>query len=182
MLLLSLAVALVVSSAAVAVYSAGSYPGGPVFMVPLLAVYSAASSRPRNRSVPLVSVAALAVVVTGLLFDRSGGGSALIALVYLGWTAAALLLGEAARARHEYVVGVPPSQRDGHEASPRVEPVEPMASVELARSTSSGQIASPRDVGRVVHRLRTLLRSGDAPVGIRNVRARGYSADLTAPR
>jgi hypothetical protein len=52
MLLLSLAVALVVSSAAVAVYSAGSYPGGPVFMVPLLAVYSAASSRPRNRSVP----------------------------------------------------------------------------------------------------------------------------------
>jgi hypothetical protein len=74
------------------------------------------------------------------------------------------------------------SQRDGHEASPRVEPGEPMASVELARSTSSGPIASPHDVGRVVHRLRTLLRSGDAPVGIRNVRARGYSADLTASR
>jgi signal transduction histidine kinase len=99
-------VALIVSTAAVAVYSAGSYPGGPVFMVPLLAVYSVAASRPRRRSVPLVSVATLAVVGTGFLFDRSGGGSGLIALVYIGWTAAALLLGEAARARHEYVVGL----------------------------------------------------------------------------
>jgi signal transduction histidine kinase len=100
------AVALIVSSAAVAVYSAGSYPGGPIFLVPFLPVYSVAATRPRRGSVPLVALATVLVVGTGLFFDRSGEGPGLIALVYVGWTSAAILLGEAARTRHEYVAGV----------------------------------------------------------------------------
>jgi signal transduction histidine kinase len=100
------AVALLLASAAVGVYGARSYPGGPIFVTPLVAVYSVAALLPRRRSIPAVAAATLIVLVPALVFDHSTDGSALIALVYVGWVAAALLLGEAGRARREYLVGL----------------------------------------------------------------------------
>jgi signal transduction histidine kinase len=96
------AVALVMASAAVGVYAARDYPGGPIWVVPLVAVYSVACCWPRRRTAPVVAVALLTVLVPGLV----GGGPGLIALVYVGWAAVALLLGEAARGRHEHVASL----------------------------------------------------------------------------
>ena len=100
------AVALLLASAAVGVYAARSYPGGPIFVMPLVAVYSVAGLWPRRRSVPLVAAATLTVLVPALVFDRSTDEPGLIALVYVGWVAVALLLGEASHARREYLVGL----------------------------------------------------------------------------
>ena len=46
------AVALMVASAAVGVYGARSYPGGPIFVTPLVGVYSVAGLWPRRRCIP----------------------------------------------------------------------------------------------------------------------------------
>jgi signal transduction histidine kinase len=100
------AVALLLASAAVGVYAARSYPGGPIFVMPLVGVYSVAALRPRRRSLPLVAAAVLTVLLPALVFDRSTEESGLIALVYVGWVAVALLLGEAGRGRREYLVGL----------------------------------------------------------------------------
>jgi len=100
------AVALMMASAAVGVYAARDYPGGPIWVVPLVGVYSVAGRWRRRRTVALVALALLTVLVPGLVFHRSGGGPGLIALVYVGWAAAALLLGESARARHERIASL----------------------------------------------------------------------------
>src|SRR5215211_6140182 len=60
----------------------------------------------RRRSVPVVAGATVTVLLPALVFDRSTDDSGLIALVYMGWVAVALLLGEASRARREYLVGL----------------------------------------------------------------------------
>jgi hypothetical protein len=60
-------------------------------------------------------------------------------------------------------------------------PGEPIASVELARRIWPGSaLVGPYDVRRVIHRLRTLLRSGGAPLEIRNVHGKGYGLELPA--
>ena len=41
-----------VASAAVGVYGARSYPGGPIFVTPLVGVYSVAGLWPRRRCIP----------------------------------------------------------------------------------------------------------------------------------
>ena len=51
----------------------------------------------------------------------------------------------------------------------------PVASAELARRIWPGSVlVGPYDVRRVIHRLRTLVRSGDVPIDIRNVHGHGY--------
>jgi signal transduction histidine kinase len=100
------AVALLLASAAVGVYAARSYPGGPIFVTPLVGVYSVSVLWPRRRSVPLVGLATLTVLLPALAFDRSTDDPGLIALVYVGWVAVALLLGEVGRGRREYLVGL----------------------------------------------------------------------------
>jgi DNA-binding winged helix-turn-helix (wHTH) protein len=53
-------------------------------------------------------------------------------------------------------------------------PSEPIASVELARRIWPGSaLVGPYDVRRVIHCLRTLLRSGGAPLEIRNLHGKG---------
>jgi hypothetical protein len=62
-------------------------------------------------------------------------------------------------------------------------PSEPIASVELARRIWPGSaLVGPYDVRRVIHRLRTLLRSGGAPLEIRNLHGKGYGLELPARR
>jgi hypothetical protein len=51
----------------------------------------------------------------------------------------------------------------------------PVPTAELARRIWPGSaLVGPYDVRRVIHRLRTLVRSSDVPVDIRNVHGRGY--------
>jgi hypothetical protein len=51
----------------------------------------------------------------------------------------------------------------------------PVPSAELARRIWPGSVlVGPYDVRRVIHRLRTLVRSGEVPIDIRNVHGHGY--------
>jgi hypothetical protein len=58
----------------------------------------------------------------------------------------------------------------------------PVPAVELARRIWPGSVlVGPYDVRRVIHRLRTLVRTGDVPVAIRNVHGRGYVLESVDP-
>jgi Transcriptional regulatory protein, C terminal len=60
-------------------------------------------------------------------------------------------------------------------------PGEPIASGELARRIWPGSaLVGPYDVRQVIHRLRSLLRSGGAPLEIRNLHGKGYGLELPA--
>jgi signal transduction histidine kinase len=150
------AVALMLSSAAVGVYAARSYPGGPIFLTPLVGVYSVTEVWPRRRSVPWVAAAALTVLVPALVFDRSTGEPGLLALVYVGWVGVALLLGEAARTRRDYLVGL----------EERARYLEESREQETRRRVAEERLRTARDVHDVVaHALASIaLQAG---VGLR---------------
>jgi signal transduction histidine kinase len=153
-------VALLLSSAAVGVYAARSYPGGPIFVMPLVAVYSVAGLWPRRRSVPLVAAATLTVLVPALVFDRSTDDPGLIALVFVGWVAVALLLGEASRARRAYLVGL----------EERARYLEESREQEARRRVAEERLRIARDVHDVAaHALASIaLHAGvGARVGVR---------------
>jgi DNA-binding winged helix-turn-helix (wHTH) protein len=58
----------------------------------------------------------------------------------------------------------------------------PVPTVELARRIWPGSVlVGPYDVRRVIHRLRTLLRSTGAPLRIRNLHGRGYGLERARP-
>ena len=58
----------------------------------------------------------------------------------------------------------------------------PVATAELARRIWPGSaLVGPYDVRRVIHRLRTLVRSSNVPIDIRNVHGRGYVLESVYP-
>jgi len=60
---------------------------------------------------------------------------------------------------------------------------EPLGSAELApRIWPGSALVGPDDVRRVIHRLRTLLRSMGVPLEIRNLHGRGYGLELPSER
>jgi signal transduction histidine kinase len=162
--------ALMMASAAVGVYAARDYAGGPIWVMPLVAVYSLACCWPRRSTVPVVAVALLTVLVPGLVFHRSGGGPGLIALVYVGWAAAALLLGEAARARHEHMAGL----------DERARYLEESREQEARRRVAEERLRIARDVHDVVaHALASIALQagvGDRLAARRRTRWRGSGA------
>jgi signal transduction histidine kinase len=134
------AVGLMLASAAVGVYAARSYPGGPIFVTPFVGVYSVAGIWPRRRSFPLVAVATLSVLVPALVFNQSTDDSGLIALVYVGWVGVALLVGETARTRRKYLVGL----------EERARYLEESREQEASRRVAEERLRTARDVHDVV--------------------------------
>lgn len=130
---------LLAAGAAVGLYSARNYPGGPVFVTPLVGAYFLAGSRPRRRTIPFVVVATSGVLVSGLV-GGTGGGSGWIPLMYLGWMAAAVLLGEAARGRRAHFAAV--EERHRH--------LEATREQEARRRVAEERLRIARDVHDVV--------------------------------
>ena len=59
---------------------------------------------------------------------------------------------------------------------------DPVSAIELARRIWPGSVlVGPYDVRRVIHRLRTLVRTGDVPLAIHNVHGRGYVLESVEP-
>jgi signal transduction histidine kinase len=83
-----------VVTASLAVYLGRGHPGGPVFVCLFVAVYSVAVGRDRRTSLVVAGVAAGALVLVG---ELAGTGPGLVHLVFVGWTAAAVFLGDAVR-------------------------------------------------------------------------------------
>jgi signal transduction histidine kinase len=92
-----------VVTAALAVYLARGYPGGPVFVTLFVALYSLATARGRRVAFPVAAVAAGGLVLVG---EVAGTGPGLVHLVFVGWAAAAVFLGDAMRSRRGYLVAL----------------------------------------------------------------------------
>src|SRR5262249_57862562 len=82
----------------VALSAAREYPGGPVFAAPLVAAFLLASARSRRQTVPAVLASTAGLLVTGLI-TGTAESAGWLALVFVGWMTAAVLLGEAGRGR-----------------------------------------------------------------------------------
>jgi signal transduction histidine kinase len=92
-----LAVTAVVTGALL-VYVLRDYAGGPVFVTSFVALYTVASTRPRRQAFATAAAAAAVVVGAGLVTHE---GEGLVHLVFVGWAAAAVFLGDAVRSRRE---------------------------------------------------------------------------------
>lgn len=87
-------------TAALSVYVARDYAGGPVFVTAWVALYSLAVSTSRRRGLVAAGIATVALVGAGAVAGPSG---ALIHLFFLAWAATAVLLGDAVRSRREHL-------------------------------------------------------------------------------
>src|SRR5262249_13382092 len=98
-------VMMLVAGGVVALYAAREYPGGPVFVAPLVAAFLLASVRSRRQTVPAVLASTAGLLVTGLI-TGTAESAGWLPLVFVGWMTAAVLLGEAARGRRDLVAGL----------------------------------------------------------------------------
>ena len=92
-----------VVTAALAVYAVRGYPGGPVFVTLFVALYSLAAARDRR-----VAFAAAAAASGGLVLvsELAHTGPGLVHLVFVGWAAAAVFLGDAMRSRRDHMAAL----------------------------------------------------------------------------
>ena len=97
-----LAVVVVVTTA-LAVFLGRGYPGGPVYLTLFVAIYSLAGAVDRRVAYTIAAAASSVLVVTGVVTDRGPG---LAHLVFVGWTAAAVFLGDAVRSRRQSVAAL----------------------------------------------------------------------------
>jgi signal transduction histidine kinase len=113
-------VALFGSAAGVMGYIVREYAGGPVFLAPLVVVYTLAVHRDRRGALVPTAIAVGSLLVAGAVVDPTGNG--LIHLLYVSWAIAALFLGEATRSRRERVAALEERARyleESHEEEAR---------------------------------------------------------------
>ena len=92
-----------VVTAALGIYALRRYPGGPVFVALFVALYSVATRHDRRTGLAAGAVAAGVLVAAG---EIGGGGPGLLHLVFVGWAAAAVFLGDAVRSRRDHLAGL----------------------------------------------------------------------------
>ena len=85
---------------ALAIYLARDYPGGPVYVSLFAALYVVALQRPTRVALAAGVVSAGVLVLVGEIADTGPG---LVHLIFVGWAAASVFLGQAVRNRREYV-------------------------------------------------------------------------------
>ena len=96
-------------TAALAVYLARGYPGGPVFVTLYVALYAVATGLGRRVAFPAAAASAGGLVVVG---EVAGTGPGAMHLVFVGWAAAAVFLGDAVRSRRHYLQALEERARD----------------------------------------------------------------------
>lgn len=97
-----LATVLIVT-AALAVYLARGYVGGPIFVVYFIALFSVATAWERGAAFTVAVLTAGVLVVVG---EIAGTGPGLVHLVFVGWAAAMVFLGDAMRSRRAHLAGL----------------------------------------------------------------------------
>jgi signal transduction histidine kinase len=96
---------LAVSTAAMLLYAARLYPGGPVYIAPVIAMYTVATLSPRRIWVPSVLVAVGAISIVGAI-QANDTGTSWFHLVYFTWGVAAGFVGDGVRLRRQHVLAV----------------------------------------------------------------------------
>jgi signal transduction histidine kinase len=97
---------LAVTTAAVLVYTVRDYSGGPVYLSPVIAMFTVGQSYERRRWIPAVLTSALVITVVGVIGADGDNGSGWFHAVYSSWAVAAGFLGDAARNRRQYLLGL----------------------------------------------------------------------------
>ena len=92
-----------VVTAALAVYLGRGYPGGPVYVTLFVALFSLATSRGRRSAFATAAASSGSLVMVG---EVAGTGPGLVHLVFVGWAAAAVFLGDAVRSRRGYLAAL----------------------------------------------------------------------------
>ena len=87
-------------TAALTVYLGRDYAGGPVFLTEIVALYSLATAWERRAAFAVALVASGWLIGVGFVL---GTGPGLIHLVFAGWAAAAVFLGDAVRSRRAHL-------------------------------------------------------------------------------
>jgi signal transduction histidine kinase len=141
-----------VVTGALAVYLGGRYVGGPVFATLFVALYSLAVQRRRRLALPMATLVAVLLLIVGTVADAGPG--LLLHLVFVGWTAAAVFLGDAVRSRREHLAAV--EERARHLAQAREE--------EARRRVAEERLRIARDLhDSVAHSMATInVQSGVA--------------------
>jgi signal transduction histidine kinase len=94
-----------VTTGASLVYLARTYPGGPFYVAPIIAMFTVGTTYERRTWVSWVGLSAGVISVAGILADPNPGFS-WFHLVYFTWGVAAGFVGDAARSRREYFAGL----------------------------------------------------------------------------
>jgi signal transduction histidine kinase len=144
---------LVASVAALVVYTLRDYPGGPVYLAVLVALYTLASLRER-REVVVPTVLALAALLVAGAISSNGAETIWFHAAFIGWTAAAVFIGDAARTRRAYLAGL--EQRARYLEESREE--------EARRRVADERVRIARDLHDVIaHAIATIhIQSGVA--------------------
>lgn len=98
-------VAVVVSTLSLSTYAFLDYQGGPVYLTPLIVIYTLASVEGRRRSVPYAVGSAVALLLAAAPHTL-GNGTLLPHLLYLSWAVGAVLLGDAVHNRRTYLLSL----------------------------------------------------------------------------
>jgi signal transduction histidine kinase len=103
------ALVLGVVTAALGAYVLRRYAGGPVFATGWIALFALSWRRSRRAAVIGAVALCSVLIATGLI---AGSGALLLHLVFVGWSAAAVALGDAARSRRSYLTELEERARD----------------------------------------------------------------------
>lgn len=96
-------------------YAAMGYPGGPIYVALLIAIYTVGTSYPRPTSLLLAGGATLAVFLSGVVGSGLDYLQGWIHLLFLSWVAAAVFLGDAVRSRGDYLASLRERARQAEE-------------------------------------------------------------------
>ena len=96
---------LAVTTVAVIVYTGFHFPGGPVYLGPIVAMYTVGAAYPRRQWGFYVGFAAGCISSAGILHAEEAG-IAWFHAVYFTWCIAAGFIGDAARSRRDYFLGL----------------------------------------------------------------------------
>jgi signal transduction histidine kinase len=130
---------LAATAAAVVVYALADYRGGPMYLVPLVAMGTVAEVEGRRRAAGPAALATAAIAVAGLI-AHGDGLRGLIEAVYVSWAVGAVLVGDAVRARRLSVVAL----------EERARALEAGREEEARRRVAEERVRIARDVHDVV--------------------------------
>ncbi len=163
------AVTLGVLAGVLPAYVARSYPGGPVFVTGWIALF-ALSVRTSRRSA-LVGAAALVAALGGSA--AATGGAPLLHLVFVGWSAFAVFLGDAVRNRRKYLA----------ELEARARSLELTREEEARRWVAEERLRIARDLhDGVAHAMATINVQAGAAVHVMDKRPEAARDALAAIR
>ncbi len=131
-------------TATLAVYLTRDYPGGPIFLVGWIALASLAWATSRRTALVGAAVLCAALLAAAAI---DGETALLLHLVFVGWSAAAVLVGDAIRTRRERL----------HELEERARSLERTREEEARRRVAEDRLRLARDLhDTVAHAMTTI--------------------------